>query len=265
MVLPAGAGCSSEITGDEAWILLRRGDATLGIGADRYRAGTLAHRTLPAGLFILDDGFQHWRLHRDLDVVVIDALDPFDSFEVIPRGRLREPLDALARAGAFIITRLEPGIRTDAIEHVIRAHNANAPIFRSSVAARRIVNLGTGQASGIELPPFSTAVAFCGLGNPVSFWRTLGKLPSEVKFRWPFSDHHRYRPGELRRLRARTAQVGAEALITTEKDSANLPADALELLAPYPVYFVEIEAELEDPDAFLQLCLGGGPARKTTV
>ncbi len=76
MVIPAGAGCSSEITGDEAWILLRRGDATLGIGADRYRAGTLVQRTVPADLFILDDGFQHWRLHRDLDVVVIDALDP---------------------------------------------------------------------------------------------------------------------------------------------------------------------------------------------
>ncbi len=245
IVLAAGSKAPPELTGDEPQTYLRHNAAHVGIGADRYAIGLELARLHPVDLFVLDDAFQHWRLARDLDIVLIDAMDPFGRGAIFPRGRLREPLEALARASAFLITRVEPGLRTDAIEAVLRRHNPQAPILRSRVQPRRWINLDTGRIH--NQPPFESAVAFCGLANPRAFWRTLASLGIEPRARQAFGDHHRYRLVEIQRLVKAVRATGAAALITTEKDAANLSRAALSLAAPTPIYALEIGIELEDP------------------
>ncbi len=251
VILPAGAEASPDLTGDEPQIYLTRGVAHLGIGADRYECGRVLLESLDADAFILDDGFQHWRLYRDLDIVLIDGLDPFGGCDVFPRGRLREPLDSLARASAFIITRIEPGTRTDAIDEYLRRWNPGAPIFRSHVVPGRWHNIRTGRVS--ESTPVHTVAAFCGLANPRAFWRTLDALGLEVRFRWAFGDHHHYRLPQLRRLGRRARHSGAQAVVTTQKDVANLYPGAGAMFSPLPVYALEIGVELDKPDEFLDL------------
>jgi tetraacyldisaccharide 4'-kinase len=254
--VPAGTAAAVEITGDEAQTFVRAGIADVCIGSDRAEAAALAQRLADPAIFLLDDGFQHWRLHRDVDIVLVDALDPFAGCHVFPRGRLREPLEAFARAGAFVITRCDPGLRIDAIERTLRAYNAGAPLFRSSVVAQRWIPVGDGAPAAPDSPPFSSAVAFCGLGNPSAFWRTLAALGVPVRFRWVFDDHHVYRPAELRCLAGRAVRMGATALITTEKDAMNLPDGVVDLIAPTPIYYLEIGVEVEDGVRLVDLCLG---------
>ena len=106
VIVPRGGSAPVEQTGDEAQMYVQRGVAHVGIGCDRYEVGRRMERELHPDIFLLDDGFQHFRLQRDQDIVLIDALDPLGG-GVFPLGRLREPLTALARATAVVITRAE--------------------------------------------------------------------------------------------------------------------------------------------------------------
>src|SRR5258708_4332151 len=105
----AGAPAPTVMTGDEAQIFVRAAVAHVGIGSDRWEVGREVEARSHADVFLLDDGFQHRRLKRDVDIVLIDALDPFAGGALFPRGRLREPLPGLARADMFVITRAQPG------------------------------------------------------------------------------------------------------------------------------------------------------------
>ena len=112
-------------------IFLRTGAAALGVAADRYAAGLRLRERFAVDILLLDDGFQHRRLHRDLDIVLIDAMSPFGNGELMPLGRLREPLEALARAGVLVITRTERSRIVPAIERKLRQYHPTAPIFRT--------------------------------------------------------------------------------------------------------------------------------------
>lgn len=251
VVVPAGREAPLDATGDEAQLLLRRSGAHLGIGADRYDTALLVQEQLAPGVFLLDDAFQHQRLRRDLDLVLIDTLDPFARGAVFPLGRLREEVAALRHASAFVLTRCEDGRPTEALERRLRAFQPAAPIFRSRVRPARWLRLGGGE----ESPP-ARAADFCGLGNPASFVRSLAELGIRPVASFRFRDHHRYRPHELRRLVYQAQRAGAEALLTTEKDLVNLPSDAAALLAPLPLYWLEIEIEIEPAAAFWELIHG---------
>jgi tetraacyldisaccharide 4'-kinase len=252
VVIPAGTRVPSDLTGDEAQLYLRHGIAHLGIGPDRFTAGRMVEQRLDPDIFVLDDGFQHWRLHRDLDVLLIDALDPFGGCRLVPDGRLREPLDSLSRADVFLITRCDPCFRTDAIESVLRAHNRRAPIFRVRTVPKRWVDAASGATFDLMERKFTSVGAFCGLANPASFWRTLDALGLPLAVRADFADHHVYRASELCNLAARAGAAGAEALVTTEKDAINLPPVPCGL----PVYYLEIGIEIDDGGRFLDICTG---------
>ena len=235
-----------ERTGGEAQAFVRAGRAHVGIAADRFRAGQMLETQAAPDIFLLDDGFQHVRLKRDEDIVLIDALDPVAG-GVFPLGRRREPLQSLARATTVIVTRVEHGQRIGGIERMIRRYNRHAPIFTSRVVAKR-------WHPENSLPPRPVA-AFCGLGEPRSFWRTLDLLEIQVAFRRSFGDHHAYRPDELRRLAAHASAAGAKALVTTEKDMMNLPKDAAALLQPYNLYWLEIGIEIDNEPELLRRIL----------
>jgi len=233
VIVPRGGTSPVNETGDEAQEYVRQGAAHVGIGGDRYGVGRRMERELHPDVFLLDDGFQHFRLQRDRDIVLIDALDPLGG-GVFPLGRLREPFAALDRATAVVITRAEN--RHVGIERLIRRYNATAPIFRARVVAQG------------ELPAGPVA-AFCGLGQPRTFWRTLETLGIKAAPRLVFRDHHRYTAADLEEIARQAMDAGAQALVTTEKDMMNLPAGAA---LPLKIYCLRIGIEIENEAELLR-------------
>jgi tetraacyldisaccharide 4'-kinase len=252
-ILEAGATEQVARTGDEAQILLRSGVAPLGIGADRFASGRALEERFHPDVILLDDGFQHGRLRRDLDVVLVDALDPFGGGDVFPLGRLREGLPALARADVFVITRAERGRSYAGIEGELRKHNRRAPILRAWVVPEAWVDYESGERFPPAELPYSKVAAFCGLANPASFWGTLAALGYQPVGRRNLGDHHRYRPWEVQCLAAEARAKAAEALLTTEKDLMNLCDQAGSLVAPARLLWLKIGLEVEGAEQLLDL------------
>ena len=253
LVLHQGAAVASGRTGDEAQLFLRSRLAPVGIGADRFQTGEILQRDFGVDVLLLDDGFQHQKLARDVDIVLIDALNPFGGGSVFPLGRLREPPSGLARADIILITRSNFSDLPAAIEVQVRRWNPGVPVFRACLAPDAWIDLRTGQHYSVTEPPFGAAAAFCGLGNPQSFRRTLERLGVALVDWLEFEDHHRYRPQELRRIAAQAAAKGASALLTTQKDAINLCEDFDVILAPLPVLSLEVKMAVEREGDFLHV------------
>ncbi|MCU1258420.1 MAG: lipid-A-disaccharide synthase, partial [Bryobacterales bacterium] len=256
LTLAPGAEASVTHTGDEPQVLLRSGVAAVGIGADRYKVGLLLEQRLNVDIILLDDGFQHLRLARDLDIVLIDALKPFGEYELVPLGRLREPMEALARASVFVITRADTVSTTAAIEATLRQYNPHAPIFRSRVVPLEWVSAFTEERYPAGALPFDRTVAFCGLGNPRSFWQSLRELGISTLDSIEYGDHHQYTPREVRRLGLLGRGMRAEALLTTEKDLVNLCEHTEQVIAPLKLLWLRIGVEIENESEFLKLLAG---------
>jgi tetraacyldisaccharide 4'-kinase len=256
LVFSPGVHVPPAVTGDEAQIFLRAGVAPIGIGADRFITAHILLEQLPTtDVLLLDDGFQHAKLKRDIDILIIDGLDPFGWDEIVPLGRLREPLEALSRADAFVVTRAENDLRYQAIAERLRIYNSRAPVFRTRLLARCWRDYRTG-ACRTDLDGQPVA-AFCGLGNPENFWRTLESLGLNVVFRWSFEDHHAYKPFELQRVAAQARMQGAALLVTTEKDRINCPDHLERAVAPLDLAWLEIDLVLEDEVGLLALLENG--------
>ncbi|MFN7932363.1 MAG: tetraacyldisaccharide 4'-kinase [Bryobacteraceae bacterium] len=238
-ILAAGEPCPVPRTGDEAQIHVRRSHAALGIGADRLETGRLLEAKLHPSVFLLDDGYQHYRLHRNIDLVVIDGLRPLSNGRVFPLGRLREPLTELRRATAFLVAHADFPAPWRGLERKLHEYNPEAPVFYARMEGVAWVNHATGKTKPPEGFHETPVAAFCGLGNPASFWSTLEGLAIQPRFRWAFGDHSLYRVGQLRRLAHHAKAEGAKALLTTEKDVINLPEDFALALEGLPVYWLK--------------------------
>jgi tetraacyldisaccharide 4'-kinase len=252
VVVERGHEAPPSLTGDEAQIFIRAGDAHVGIGKDRYAVGKVLERQLLPDVFLLDDGFQHQKLGRQHDIVLIDALNPLGG-GVFPLGRCRERPEALRRASIIIVTRSEPCVPIAGLEMLLRPYNIHAPIFRSWMRPIEWVDVATGETTPAADWGARKVGAFCGLGNPRSFWKTLEGLSVDVPFHWAFGDHHSYRPDELRRLAQQAKAAGAEALVTTEKDVFNLFERAADVVAPLRLYWLKVGIEIENEEELLQL------------
>jgi tetraacyldisaccharide 4'-kinase len=208
-------------TSDEIEVMKFRlhGRVYFGVGKDRFAEGHQLESIQSIDVFLLDDGFQHLQLARDLDVLLMDASQPLAGEALLPAGRLREPLAAMSRANLIIFTRAETASGT--LEAIGRLHQY--PVFAAStrlLGFRRFggeVNLLS--ANEIGIGPF---FAFCGLGNPDAFFRDLRNWGLAVSGQAVFSDHHRYTDRDVLAVRQAGKQVGASAFVTTEKDAQNL-------------------------------------------
>ena len=245
LILEPKAKIRTTQSGDEPQIFLRAGVAPVGIGGDRFETGRLLEQRFDLDVMILDDGFQHLQLERQVDIVLIDALAPFGGGALFPLGRLREPLASLERADVLIVTRVELARAPVNLEHRLRQYNAHAPVFH----ARSVPCCWVEEPSGQEIPvrglSFSRVAAFCGLGNPEAFWLTLELLGLQVVDREEFGDHHYYRPQEVRDLSRQFVAGQAQAVVTTEKDAVNLSEGACALMAPLPLYWLKMGVEIE--------------------
>ena len=235
-------------TGDEAQLCMRASGVPIGIGPDRWATGMQLLEATDVRVLFLDDGFQHLQLHRDFDLVLIDALRPFGGGELLPLGRLREPLQGLARADAFLINRADEAPNTKAIEAVLRRYNATAPIFHGQTVACR-----WRAADGSEFDPAQFAgmvkdnrsIAFCGLGNPQAFWRTLKQLGIGPLACYEYEDHHQYTPSEIRLLARHARDLGAASLLTTAKDAVNLDPEYAVIVGSLKLYWLEVRTEID--------------------
>ena len=202
-------------------------------------------------MLVLDDGFQHVRLDRNVDIVLIDALQPFGGGHSFPLGRLREPLRGVERAGVIVLTRCDGSDLAGAIVKRVRCWNSHAPVFESRV--RRWSGWSTEAAARFRWrrrPSVGWAVSADWETRRASGGRCAG-LGVHVVDSVEFSDHHRYRARELRHLGQQMAAQGATALVTTEKDAINLCESATELLG-LPVYWLRIGIEIEREAEFLR-------------
>ena len=215
------ADAAGQPRSDEAALLRDRlaGRAKLGIGADRFAsAETLARHGI--AWFVLDDGFQHLKLQRQIDIVLLDATRPFGNGQLLPAGSLREPRGALARADIIVITRSD---HAPALEASTR-HYTRAPIF---YARPRLDGLFRAPRRQIALPQADWSrgrfFAFAGIGNPAAFFGDLGQWGIPVAGTRAFRDHHRFTPAEMLELQRTATDISADALVCTEKDVFNLP------------------------------------------
>ncbi|WP_337175930.1 tetraacyldisaccharide 4'-kinase [Paludisphaera sp.] len=192
-------------------------------GPDRVRLAEIAVNELESELLILDDGFQHRRLARDLDVVLLDALGPFGLGRLFPRGLLREPASSLRRAGVVVVTRadLVPDDRRAEIRDQARRHAPDAPILEARHTPRDLVD-GDGESSPLDGLAGRAVAAFCGIGNPEGFRRTLEGLGCRVVDLRPFPDHHPYSADDVADLARWADSAGAELVLTTQKDLVKL-------------------------------------------
>lgn len=230
--------------GDEPFLLATNliGVAAVISSADRVAAGNQAIRQFNTDCFVLDDGFQHLRLARDLNIVTIDATNPWGGGHLLPYGRLREPRGGLNRADCIIITRTDQARNLDDLDAEIRSLAKNARIFHSRMRTSRITPLQGGSAKTI-VPPVA---AFCAVGNPQSFFNAL---THEQVLQKAFPDHHRYAQAEIDSLIESARSAGANSLITTAKDAVKLRSLSFSL----PCYVHEIEPWIENTGELIQL------------
>jgi len=238
---------SSLILSDETWMLQKNlaAKARLGVGADRYAHGLKLERE-GVEWFLLDDGFQHLSLARDVDILLIDSRDPFGDGHLLPAGRLREPKSAMARADIVVITRSE---HAPALETIIR-HHTRAPIF---YAATELKEMSLDSHGFADADPHEwlgqRMFVFCGIGNPTAFVDNVSHWGMEVAGHIAFRDHHRYTPADAAEIERRAEAAGAHALLCTEKDTYNLgPAP----FRKFPLFVCRIALRLAAPEKFWQ-------------
>ena len=239
---------SSEAdAGDEAFLLAQNllGVSAVISDADRAAAGQWAINKLGIDCFVLDDGFQHLQLARDLNVLIVDATDPWGSNELLPAGKLREPLAGAARADCVVITRAEAGANLDPITKRLQQLAPDKPILISRMKVKQLRPLN----NSAPFESSSAVAAFCGTGNPNSFFRMLEQAGHRVVLTRAFADHHRYTQAEIDNLIASTRNAGATSLITTAKDAVKLDSLKFSL----PCYVLDVEIEFDQEEQFLTL------------
>jgi tetraacyldisaccharide 4'-kinase len=229
--------------------------------SDRVALAKVAIAELESELIVLDDGFQHRRLARDLDVVLLDALEPFGLSHLCPRGLLREPVRSLRRADVVVLSRSD--LIADADRAAVRAEaERHAGVLKWVEARHAPLDLVDcdGHSSSLSEIAGNSVAAFCGIGNPEGFRRTLSGLGAGLADFRIFPDHHPYSAFDVGSLEQWVAAIGANLVLTTQKDSVKLRAASLGL-APLRALRVglEITAGREIMDDLLARLLPGQP------
>jgi tetraacyldisaccharide 4'-kinase len=238
---------SANGTSDEIELMRERFQerVAFGVGKNRLVQGRRLEAQQEIDVFLLDDGFQHLQLARDIDIVLLDASREMGKERLLPAGRLREPLSALNRANLVVFTRTEnaPGAR-EAIQRLWKF-----PVF---AAETRLLGFRLFGGGGTPFPAGSIGAgpffAFCGIGNPEAFFRDLESWHVPVAGSRKFRDHHRYVPEDIALLERAASQANAKAFLTTEKDEQNLAGLAF---SSQPVYVSMIDLELIPEGEFL--------------
>lgn len=222
-----------EAAGDEPSLIARDNPAVpVAVGSDRFAAARLLLQASPCEVLVLDDAFQHRRLARDVNLLLVDGRDPWGNGKMLPRGPLREPPSAVLRADGVLVTRSEGRLPT-ALAAALDRYNPGAAVFHCTMRARAFVR-GDGESIGPAALKGLTAYAFSGIARPDRFEADLRDLGIRLGGTRHFADHHRFARRDLEAIAAAARMARAEVLVTTEKDLVRIlkpPADAPPLYA----------------------------------
>lgn len=250
---PRGNTALHELFGDEPVLMAKRlEDVPIVKCSNRYEGGLFALSALSARpsaishqrlVFILDDGYQHWGLYRDLDILLIDSTNPFGNRRLLPSGILREPLKEIKRANLIVITKtrlqreVEEGLMND-----IRTYNPAAKIYLSEHTPSYLKDISNNKRLPVDSISGMPVFGFCGIGNPGSLKDTLLGIGLELKGFMSFRDHHNYTNKDMALIKKAAGNCGAEWIVTTEKDI--IKVKGLEL--PENLYTMGIELKADE-------------------
>ena len=236
--LPVNPGGTAEDFGDEPLVIAGEACVPVYVAAERYQAGMMAERDAVerTGVHLLDDGFQHRQLARNIDILLLSRRDLTDH--LLPVGNLREPLLAAKRADVIAIPEDEPEVA-----EYIQSRGWQGEVWR---LRRRM------EIPGINAP----AAAFCGIARPEQFFQGLESAGMKLAKRFAFPDHYRFTVLDLDRIAVAARQAGASVLLTTEKDRVRMGLRADALPATLPLYIVGLRTEIVDGAAAIDWLIG---------
>lgn len=250
--------CGPDVCGDEPYMMARRlSGVPVLTGPERSLTGREAVDRFGADVLLLDDGFQHRRLHRDADIVLVHARRPFGNGRLIPRGPLREPLRSLGRARWVVRTGPAPAGGETETSSALPGYQG--PMLRALHRPSRLVRATGGE---IHPPGFlegKRVCAFAGIGSPEAFRRTLELLGCTVTAFLAYPDHHRFGRDDLAGIRRAGTAAGAAWFVTTEKDAVRLAG--MESTLP-ELLVLEVDLSLEPDDGGLERDILGIVERK---
>jgi tetraacyldisaccharide 4'-kinase len=240
-------------TGDEAFMLAERlrGEAAVICDANRVSAAGWAIANLGSDVFVLDDAFQHQQIARDLNLLAVDATNPWGNRRSVPSGILREPIEELSRADCVIITRSDSE-NPRRLQEEIKTIHPGMPVLLSRMkhTGLREVRTNSAATDTDKIKALSVG-AFCGIGNPDSFFQLLQREDYSLTYQRSFRDHHNFTQTDIDQILREAQGKGAQALLTTAKDAVKLRSLTFSL----PCYAAEIEIEIENAEILLELIL----------
>ncbi|MBQ0066695.1 MAG: tetraacyldisaccharide 4'-kinase [Phascolarctobacterium sp.] len=238
--------------GDEAYLMAKTlPGVPVIIGKNRAVTGRYAVEKFNAQVIVMDDGYQHWHLQRDLDVVLVDTLTMFGNGNVLPRGILREPLDNLNRADVFLLTKTDQSSDMNKLElrKILGQYNQKAPVVESIHCPKNFVEIAewykdTGTTISLDELRNRKVIVFSAIGNPSSFEQTLSSIGLELLESVRYPDHHDYGMSEMQYINERAAELNAVAIVTTAKDAVKIPTEFIYSQREIPLYVLNMEIQI---------------------
>ena len=251
--------------GDEAYLMAKTlPGIPVVIGKNRAITGKYAVEKLNAEVIIMDDGYQHWHLERDLDVVLVDTLNMFGNGCVLPRGMLREPLENLDRGDLFLLTKTDQSsvLSRMQLRKTIEKYNAKAPVVESVHHPKNFVEIAdwykgiTQNHMDLSVLEGKDVMVFSAIGNPSSFEQTLSSIGLNIKEAVRYPDHHDYGMLEMQYISERASSQNAVAMITTSKDAVKIPTEFIYSAREIPLYILNMDIQVtEGFEAFKECVL----------
>ena len=241
--------------GDEAYLMAKTlPGIPVVIGKNRAVTGKYAVEKLNAEVIIMDDGYQHWHLERDLDVVLVDTLNMFGNGCVLPRGMLREPLENLNRGDLFLLTKTDQSsvLSRMQLRKTIERYNAKAPVVESVHHPKNFVEIAdwykgiTQNHMDLSELEGKDVMVFSAIGNPSSFEQTLSSIGLNIKEAVRYPDHHDYGMLEMQYILERASSHKAVAMITTSKDAVKIPTEFIYSSREIPLYILNMDIQVTD-------------------
>ena len=241
--------------GDEAYLMAKTlPGIPVVIGKNRAITGKYAVEKLNAEVIIMDDGYQHWHLERDLDVVLVDTLNMFGNGCVLPRGMLREPLENLNRGDLFLLTKTDQSsiLSRMQLRKTIGKYNSKAPVVESVHHPKNFVEIAdwykgiTQNHMDLSELEGKNVMVFSAIGNPSSFEQTLSGIGLNIKEAVRYPDHHDYGMLEMQYILERASSHNAVAMITTSKDAVKIPTEFIYSSREIPLYILNMDIQVTD-------------------
>ena len=231
----------SEEAGDEPFMLAHNLPGIVVLtDKDRVRAGKFAIEEFGVDVLILDDGFQYLPIKADMNLLLVDQLNPFGNHKLLPRGILREPVRHLSRASYVLVTKSEIEPQLELLE-TIRKYNKQAEIIRCAHKAKVFRQVNGEEEQKLSFLFDRHVGMFCGIASPRGFEQLIHRMSGELRYKKRFLDHHRYSEDELERLFQQAKNAGVEIMITTEKDAVRIPKEFKPVI---PLFYLRMEIEI---------------------